>query len=1114
MERLATAWPMVIKRSLANWKLFSSVVLGVLLASAVMAGTVIFFDSLRDIALDKALAQIDDQDADILMQAEKGPTNRREYGKVSDRVNSVIEGLLAPYLNKVTAAGKSSTFFLTVPGDENSAGKDNSRAFVAYVPDLEGRIKIIDGVGMPPPLGKTSSDGILILEAIVPVHEAGILNASVGSRFSLVPYWDDALPYVTVEIVGLFERATPADSFWIMTDRVLMASAGSSFKTLPLYVTKSAHMDILGAALPDMVSTYGWHLDIDLEKINSSNAVDAKENVRYVDRLLGSELNRYLMKTQIDTSLEEYDTRLLFTKLQMFVVLIMIALVVLYYVVTLSSLVVEQRRFEVSQLRSRGASASQILAVFVLEGGTLSILAAVLGPLIAAGSIGLLGFTPAFSGLSDGEFLPVRVTNSAYGMSVLGALLSFSALMIPAFQASRISVTAQRSESNRPNQKSFVQRYYLDVGLLLVGIVLFRQLTEQGSMAARGILGEVAVNQLLLAVPAVILIAGAMVLLRLFPLVMNLISRVFASRLPVGVVLAIWQMSRNPSNYARLSLLLILMTGLGIFAASFGGTLDRSSQDRALYKIGSDLRLESVSINRMGVSRSITRSYQDVDGIKTVSPVLRGYGSDLTNRFSGESITFLGVEPSTFSDVAIYRDDFSKAGLEKLLSSLEHDSSPTGIQLPENTRALGVLVKVDRAKPSVALVARLRDANKRYFTYELGTLDSTNWTFKEVELFGSRRPWRQLFPQRPLSLMSVSIVETNARGELDPGSILLDSIKARRSTGEVENIETFSSVDGWHVLKNVPDAEKDRIELSSVSAKGDGSLLYAWSGGSPITARGVYPGADPSPMPALASVSFLRDSEHSIGDNLTISLGGRRSSVRITDSFDYFPTLNTIEDKFILVGLEPALTNTNIGALLGGITPNEIWLSAEPGLSEDEWSDLVISLKNETPFPIGSVLDTRDALSKANIDPLVKAGWKALLFIAFGAILLLSAIGFVSHAYVSFRNREVQFALMRTIGLSMNQLISLIWLEQALIIIVGMSLGTWMGARLGAVIMPFLGSDDQGAQVVPPFIMQVDWTNLLTTYLGMVVVFTLVIVGVIFLIRRMSLNRALRLGEM
>ena len=183
-------------------------------------------------------------------------------------------------------------------------------------------------------------------------------------------------------------------------------------------------------------------------------------------------------------------------------------------------------------------------------------------------------------------------------------------------------------------------------------------------------------------------------------------------------------------------------------------------------------------------------------------------------------------------------------------------------------------------------------------------------------------------------------------------------------------------------------------------------------------------------------------------------------------------------------------------------------------MSEDEWSDLVISLKNETPFPIGSVLDTRDALSKANIDPLVKAGWKALLFIAFGAILLLSAIGFVSHAYVSFRNREVQFALMRTIGLSMNQLISLIWLEQALIIIVGMSLGTWMGARLGAVIMPFLGSDDQWAQVVPPFIMQVDWTNLLTTYLGMVVVFTLVIVGVIFLIRRMSLNRALRLGEM
>ena len=107
--------------------------------------------------------------------------------------------------------------------------------------------------------------------------------------------------------------------------------------------------------------------------------------------------------------------------------------------------------------------------------------------------------------------------------------------------------------------------------LLILGIVLFRQLTEQGSLAARNLLGEVAVNQMLLAVPGITLIAAAMVLLRLFPVVMSLASRVLAPRLPPGVVLGLWQMARNPTHYSRLALLLILMAGLGIFAASFGG---------------------------------------------------------------------------------------------------------------------------------------------------------------------------------------------------------------------------------------------------------------------------------------------------------------------------------------------------------------------------------------------------------------------------------------------------------------------------------------------------------------------------------------------------------------
>ena len=64
--RFVTTSIMVFRRSLASWKLLSSVVLGVLLASVVMSSTVIFFDSLREIALKSALDKLGEHDANTV----------------------------------------------------------------------------------------------------------------------------------------------------------------------------------------------------------------------------------------------------------------------------------------------------------------------------------------------------------------------------------------------------------------------------------------------------------------------------------------------------------------------------------------------------------------------------------------------------------------------------------------------------------------------------------------------------------------------------------------------------------------------------------------------------------------------------------------------------------------------------------------------------------------------------------------------------------------------------------------------------------------------------------------------------------------------------------------
>ena len=1150
--RLVTAWQMVAKRSLSHWRLLSSVVIGVVLASAIMAGTVMYFDALKELALRRTLARHSDTELDILIQGRWGPATSPEYDKIATLVTEEINAHVAWMVTDRQRAGKSPTFLLTVPCDgdhaaedkvrsdplffqpalgkhapscnEHHAGEDNARSYFAFLPGLEEHTTFASGV--PAREGRRSPPGEpLELEASIPMEAAELFQVGVGERLVAVPPWSDQVPYVTVLITGVFERSDPEDDFWYLEESVLNAATGPSFRTVPFYISEGSFMEVLGPSLRKMEGTYAWHLGVDISRVKARNAQLTRGHIDAMHRNLSATLSGYRQSSAIESALQEYDRRIFFSKFPMFVVLILINVVILYYVATLSSLVVEERRGEVALLRSRGAASAQILLVFVLEGITISVLAVAVGPLLAGAAIGVLGLTPAFSDLTGGAPLAVVISRGAYMMSALGGAFSFIALIVPAIQASRIGVTQHRQQAARPASVPVFQRYYLDILLLIVSIFLFRQLTEQGSIVATTIFGEVAVNQLLLALPGMMLVASAMVLLRLFPLAMRLASRVLSSRLPVGLTMGLWQMARNPTHYARLSLLLILTAGLGIFASSFGATLDRSFEDRVLYATGADVVIErgklvirciyggyySCQAGDAGLKAlTLREAYEVVPGVAGVSLVLKTSGQDLS-KASGVSYAMLAMESESFEEIALLRDDFSDKPLGGLVKSLKVMDPPVGLTLPHDAVSIGVRVKADRPHPSVRVTARVRNAAGNYATYFLGTLNSGDWTELSTSLgigFGLQS---QLF-SRPLQLVSLRLHETGGARRLQAGTILIDDIRVTTDRFKTNIIEGFEDLEDWSVLKVTADAAADVLRASDASFDGDsGSALFSWGEGSPLTARGIFHGGG-TPLPVLASESFARAAGHSEGDEFEVSVSGHRVPVRLVDTVEWFPTMVIPNQKFLVADLTSLTRYANLGAISRELAANEVWLSSDTSGSERQ--RLLDRLGSNSRFTSGLILDRGKRLSESKVDPLVGAGWRALLFIAFGTVLVLSCLGFFVHAYVSFRSRQLQFALLRTVGFSMRQLVAMVWLEQLLVIATGLALGTWMGGRLGAIIMPFLGHDDWGSQVVPPFAMEVNWGALLITYAFMVFVFAAIVLGVIWLIRRISLQRILRLGEM
>ena len=70
-----------------------------------------------------------------------------------------------------------------------------------------------------------------------------------------------------------------------------------------------------------------------------------------------------------------------------------------------------------------------------------------------------------------------------------------------------------------------------------------------------------------------------------------------------------------------------------------------------------------------------------------------------------------------------------------------------------------------------------------------------------------------------------------------------------------------------------------------------------------------------------------------------------------------------------------------------------------------------------------------------------------------------------------------------------------------------------MGGQVGATVMTFLGHDDTGGRVLPPYTLDVDWVTLISTYAAIVVVFTVIIATVVIVVRQLSLQQVLRFGE-
>lgn len=1119
MSGFFAAWGLVAQRSVANWKMVAILAFGVLVAATLLASAPIYARSMADLGVTFAVREdlADDPAISAVLPATALQTadGRAIREAVEARVDERLGWYQAGRSRRLTA----SRFILSRDGTAEPDQRDplalllSATGYEAHVEVVEGRLPEPTGPGEPIELAVASR--IAALGDITPGTELLLVEAFdtcqriIPEDFGPPPPPCDPLAAIRFTlpavVTGIIEPVDPDASFWSPSSRFFFdpqPGVPGSGPIIPFFANEAGIVDGLGGRYAGYQARAEWTVFADPELLSRSNFGRARDDIRALhEELRGFGGAAY---SALTTVLDDFGRNEQYQQVPLLVLLLQITGIAFFYTGIVATIVVERQANEIALLRSRGASVWQVLGVYTIEGLTVGVPALLVAPFLAAAATALLGLTPVFEDVSGGDFLPVTIVPSSFALAAAGVVISLGTLLLPAFIVARRGALATRRQLSRPGP-SFIHRYYLDLALVVFAGLMLWELNERGSIFEPSATGGVTSDPILLASPALIILAAAALVTRLFPLVLRTIELVVRRMPGVTVSMGVWQLVRSPGQYTRLTLLLMMAVAVGTFAASYTATANRSYADRARFEAGVDFR--GTTRSPFGISgnvEEIEAQAAAIDGAAGAAAVIRTSGSQASaSGAGGTAVQILAINQAAAS-MLWSRPDFASEPFDELLARLGGPARLGGQTIPADAAGLRIWLSTDRARPDVTVWARIRDDDGRHALVEFGKLDfEGQWVQRETRFdTPSTRGMRA-----PFTL--VAIVLTQPANSFNPTTdpLYLDDITAFDAAGAETVVEDFEAGVRWEAVPSRT-AFQDEFSVSDERAhSGQMAARLGFRLGATGGRRGIYLADENIPLPAIASNAFLARAGLEVGSSTLLDIGGSLVPVAIRGSYDLFPTIESRQGPSIVLNRDMVMSWADTFTFVQGDLHrvNEIWFDLEEGADREAFAaaaQLQLGLQN--------IVDVEERMRAAETNPLIAASGTGILMLAFVSILVLVGVALLVSLWMAVQRRRVEFAVLRALGLSRWQILGQLTLEYAVVAVLGLSTGTYLGQVVGRRMLSFLDVTEAGLPVEPSFVLETDWALVTGGLAAVVAVFVVALAIAVRVLARTSDAAALR----
>jgi hypothetical protein len=713
------------------------------------------------------------------------------------------------------------------------------------------------------------------------------------------------------------------------------------------------------------------------------------------------------------------------------------------------------------------------------------------------------------------------------------------ALTLPTARGPRALAGVQGDRARGPTS-AIGQRLGLDLALLAVAGVGLWQLRHYGAPLTRTVQGTLGLDPLLVATPAIGLLAGGVVALRIVPLAAQLIER--ATRRARGLVPALGarQLARRPLRYTRSALLLMLAVALGVFSVSYTWTWSLSQRDQAAFQVGADVRVVPGTSAESMPRWALDSAYGALPGVRDHMPV----DHDTLRVGSGDaSAQIVAVDAAAAPAIATLRRDLSETALADLLPSLA-DARPVveAVPLPGEPDRLRLRVGVevrqlerleldpDTGTPvavpvepedvgdwkGLGLGVVLRDARGllHRFAGESTAIANGPQTI-EVAIGTPGAPDGAGFAW-PLELLAIQVPVSLPEGFRAPDATLAVADLAVHQDDRAWQPVTLGLTHGWRTTAAFFGRPHQVVAVAN-----EGDALEAATG---VAGLQLFPGVDefgrasvitfaPEALeglndlvvPVVASDAFLAASAGAVAESQTLTIDGVRRTQLPTAVIRAIPTTEAGSPTLLMDLPTLSLLRFEGNDAVDGA--DEWWLSVDPAARPG-----VVDALERAPFGSRTVVSAEGRNRQLATDP-VALGIIGALAIGFAAAALFAIVGFMVSASVSARERVAEFALLRALGLSPGQLSVWLSLENAVLAFVSLVTGSLLGLVIAWVVLPFI-SVTQGAQApFPPIDIDIPWGTIAILEVVSLVALAGTVVALAWLLRRTAVASILRMGE-